>query len=476
MAEEDDLYYLQPGFDLNTLTVPRLRNILVMHDIAFPGSAKKAQLVDIVEGELLPKAKKLLRERDRVRRTSRGITDVPSSQEGTELGDKDLMPPPPVPKTPRSRKSKTNLAEATPSTSRRSKTPTARKSSSKARQSDTETDGERVTASRKTRKSTPGPTPVASAVRVVEPARARQEDGASPFSDDNPFQQGSSPSPNSRRISSTSRSRKLTGRQSTSRKRETSSPVIKHEEEGKATYEFSASDFVPVTEEFTPEATRELRADQSEGQVVSRTRSQALVRRKKKPVSTAAKATPAVLLTTVIAVLAGWYRQEKVNIGYCGVGQPSWSLASNPNIPTWVHESFQPQCEPCPPHAVCFPNMDVECESDFVLQQHPFGAGGLLPVPPTCEPDSEKEKRVKAVADKAVEELRERRAEWECGEDVASRGTSTPATLEIPEETLRLEVAKMRRKDMSPDQFENLWRGALGDIMGRDEVEVTRDG
>ena len=476
MAEEDDLYYLQPGYDLNSLTVPRLRNILVMHDIAFPGSAKKAQLVDIVEGELLPKAKKLLRERDRVRRTSKGITDVPSSQEGTELGDEDLMPPPPVPKTPRSRKSKTNLAEATPSTSRRSKTPTSRKSSSKARQSDTETDGERVAASsRKTRKSTPGPTPVASAVRVVEPARARREDGASPFSDDNPFQQGSSPSPNSRRISSTSRSRKSTGRQSTSRRRETSSPVIKHEEEGKATYEFSASDFVPVTEEFTPEATRELHADQSDGQVVSR-RSQALVRRKKKPVSTAAKATPAILLTTVVAALTGWYRQEKVNVGYCGVGQSSWSLASNPNIPAWVHENFQPQCEPCPPHAVCFPNMDVKCESDFVLQQHPFGAGGLLPVPPTCEPDSEKEKRVKAVADKAVEELRERRVEWECGEDVVSGAPSTPATLEIPEETLKLEVAKMRRKDMSPDQFENLWRGALGDIMGRDEVEVTRDG
>lgn len=120
--------------------------------------------------------------------------------------------------------------------------------------------------------------------------------------------------------------------------------------------------------------------------------------------------------------------------------------------------------------------MEVKCESDFVLQQHPFGAGGLLPVPPTCEPDSEKEKRVKVVADKAVEELRERRAEWECGEDVASGASSTPATLEIPEETLKLEVAKMRRKDMSPDQFENLWRGALGDIMGRDEVEVTRDG
>src|ERR1700712_69354 len=115
MAEEDELYFLQPGFDLSSLTVPRLRSILVAQNIPYPSSAKKGQLLEVIENELLPKREKLLRAQARVRRTSKGITDVPSSQESTIDGDDDgddrqLMPPPPAPKTPRSRKSKTDLA------------------------------------------------------------------------------------------------------------------------------------------------------------------------------------------------------------------------------------------------------------------------------------------------------------------------------------------------------------------------------
>lgn len=74
----DDLDYLSPDFDLNSLTVPRLRSILVSHDIPYPASAKKAQLIRILEDEVLPQARRLLRDRERVRRTSDGITDMGS--------------------------------------------------------------------------------------------------------------------------------------------------------------------------------------------------------------------------------------------------------------------------------------------------------------------------------------------------------------------------------------------------------------
>ena len=47
---------------------------------------------------------------------------------------------------------------------------------------------------------------------------------------------------------------------------------------------------------------------------------------------------------------------------------------------------------------------------------------------------------------------------------------------EIPEEELKAEVSKMRRKGMSADEFDDLWRSALGEIIDRDEVEVVRDG
>lgn len=103
----DALDYLSPDFDLNSLTVPRLRSILVNHDVPYPASAKKAQLVQILEQQVLPQAKKLLRERERVKRTSEGITDmgsrassVASSYDDNQRdADRESMPPPPTPST-----------------------------------------------------------------------------------------------------------------------------------------------------------------------------------------------------------------------------------------------------------------------------------------------------------------------------------------------------------------------------------------
>ena len=517
---DDELFYLQPGFDLNSLTIPRLREILVRHDIAYPGSAKKPQLIQIATDELLPRSKKLLAQRARTKRTSKGITDVPSSQEGT-LSDEDaeLMPPP---KTPRSRKSKSNIggidgASETPATKRASRTPGTRKSTSKhPRQSDTETDVEKPQPSaRKTRKSVPGPTPIrhASGIQIEEPERRVKreslEAGESPFSDDNPFQSGSSPSGDYRRISSTSRSRKSLGtsndrRKSASRRRSTKSPTESKQEDGikapsRSTFEFPvsrftsepASDGVDATEEFTPEEAQELQTERaSSGQLV-RKQGGALVRRtkKKQPASTTAKTAPWVIITALLGAAGGWYRNEKVNVGYCGVGEPRWSLAENAHIPPWVHENLEPECLPCPQHGICFPDMEVKCEHDYVLKPHPLSFGGTVPLPPTCEADGEKVRRIKVVADRSIESLRNRRAAYECGEEVTSvsddgLSAEEPKTvikagdtkLEIPEEALKAEVSKMRRKGMSVDEFDDLWRSALGEIVGRDEVEVVRNG
>lgn len=518
---DDELFYLQPGFDLNSLTVPRLREILVRHEIAYPGNAKKPQLIQIVADDLLPKSKKLIAQRARTKRTSKGITDVPSSQEGTVSDeDAELMPPP---KTPRSRKSKSNIggtdgASETPATTRRLRTPGTRKSTAKhARQSDTETDVEKPQASaRKTRKSVPGPTPVrhASAVQIEEPERRVKreplEAGESPFSDDNPFQSGSSPSNEYRRISSTSRSRKSLStsadrRKSGSRRRSTKLPIDMKQEDGivapsRSTFEFPvsrlasepASDGIDATEEFTPEEAQELQVSRATSGKLVRTTGGALVRRtkkKKQPAGTVAKTAPWVIITALLGAVGGWYRNEKINIGYCGVGQARWSLAENTHIPPWIHEKLEPECLPCPQHAICFPDMAVTCENDYVLKPDPLSVGGILPFPPTCEADGEKARRIRVVADRAVETLRDKRAVYECGEKVTSVREDGPAKeevktvvkageakLEIPEEALKAEVGKMRRKGMSADEFNDLWRSALGEIVDRDEVEVVRDG
>lgn len=89
-------------------------------------------------------------------------------------------------------------------------------------------------------------------------------------------------------------------------------------------------------------------------------------------------------------------------------------------------------------------------------------------MPPTCEPDSEKARRVKAVADKAVEELRDRRAKWECGE-LTDDGKEAKSP-EISEPDLKQEIGNKRRRGMSDTEFDDLWKAALGDVVGKDEI------
>ncbi|KAF2765393.1 hypothetical protein EJ03DRAFT_385347 [Teratosphaeria nubilosa] len=85
----DDQAYLEPGFDPKSLTMPRLRSILVAHQITHPASAKKQVLVDIFNNEILPQARKLRDARARVKRSSRGIEDVPSVSRHSTAEDQE---------------------------------------------------------------------------------------------------------------------------------------------------------------------------------------------------------------------------------------------------------------------------------------------------------------------------------------------------------------------------------------------------
>ena len=119
--------------------------------------------------------------------------------------------------------------------------------------------------------------------------------------------------------------------------------------------------------------------------------------------------------------------------------------------------------------------MQVRCDPDFVLQSHPLSLGGLLPLPPTCEPDGEKVRKVQAVAERAVEELRDRRAKFECGELTDETGKALP-TVEIEEPQLKAQVSQKRRRGMSAAEFEELWKGAIGEVLSRDEVTSDSQG
>jgi hypothetical protein len=528
---DSELEYLSPSFDPNSLTVPRLRSILVTHNVSYPSSAKKAQLIEIFTEHVLPQSRKILNARNRARRTSKGIENAEGSQitlASEELAERAAMPPPPTPRRAvrRSTRSATEESaeddEATPKIRRASaRTPGRRATNKQARTTDTDTgtdtEVKRPAAVRKTRKSEAAPTPVVQQVKTeskddgFEIGKHHGEDGA--FSSDNPFQSGSSPltaegpratSGEMRRKSTGSGVKDATKRKSSSTARQRTESPTTHTQADDNIYPPSSKTLeIPISrlknlppakvadgvngvepgEEFTPEEQVELaREREKDG-----TTDTELVppRRPKRAGPSHFWRNVAVGMLAISGGFFYWWRKEKIDIGYCGVGRantntqkvvlPDWiTIPDWATIPDWP-SFLEPKCEACPQHGYCYPSMVVHCEPDFILMPHPLELWGLLPLVPTCEPDGTKAMKVQAVADKAVEELRERRAKFECGDLKDEQGESLP-TPEIEEDVLKQEVSKLKGKKMSEDEFEELWKSAIGEIMARDEVESGIDG
>ncbi|KAK5119507.1 hypothetical protein LTR85_007607 [Meristemomyces frigidus] len=478
----DEQAYLEPDFDPSSLTMPRLRSILVAHNVNYPSSAKKGQLVELFNENVLPQARKIRSANARVKRTSRGIEDVPSSQ-GTVDGEDDEeneRPAPPsaaIRSSRRSTRARTEEAEEVTPTPRKARHGTAppeatpkRASSKHARQAvqeeeEPEPEAKRP-ASRKSRASAATP--------AVKDGRTR--DDTSPFSNDNVFQSGGSPptersyEPERRRTTMTvNRDTEARRRSRDARRRTDEVKPIRQQMDGavvpaRKTFEMPVSrarqeEELQPSEEFTPEGQQELVQAQQSGELVP-TRPKA-----RRPASSAARTAPWAVTIAMLLGMATVWRQEKVEVGYCGVGRPTTELAGV-HIPDWA-EFIRPQCEPCPAHAYCGEKLETVCEQDFVQTPHPLSFGGLVPLAPSCEPDSAKARKVNAVKERAVEQLREQNAKYECGE---------AAKPEVKETVLKQAISTRRRKGMSNEEFEDLWSSALGDIQGADEVVSGTDG
>ncbi|KAI4164883.1 MAG: hypothetical protein LQ342_001516 [Letrouitia transgressa] len=494
LNSDSEMEYLSPSFNPKSLTVPRLRSILLSHDIAYPPSAKKPQLVDIFDQELVPRSKKILAARSRIRRTSKGITDMPSSQEGTVNGEEEdpiSMPPPPIPDTPKQKHPKSARSPTGGSLPEQAASRISRRSSHKhPRPSDTETEPETETkrpSARKTRKSL-----APNDAKLVEGRPRRPSLDKSPFSSENPFQSGSSPpapGESRRRKAENSDDR----RKSTSRRRKTDGMTRDaranvQQQDGvvvpsSMTFETPVirsnghvlinepEEQIPAGEDFTPEEQLELAKERAQNGRLDLSISQKRKRTLKS--STIPKSTIWMILFTTLLGYALWYRREKIQIGYCGIGRASDAIV-NIRIPEWARV-IQPECEPCPQHAFCYEDLVTRCDHDYILTPHPLSIGGLIPLPPTCEPDGEKARRVRKIADRAVAELRERNAKSECGTLVDEQGKAVKSPL-IDETDLKHKIAEKKRRSMGEAEFDDLWRSALGEVISRDEITSSTDG
>lgn len=451
---DSDLLYLQPDFDPSSLTVPRLRSVLVTHNVPYPSSAKKPDLIQLFKQQVTPQATKLLTAQDNARRSSRGIVNVTPGRshvndtDQDESNDDDLLSVDPPASTRRSVRRTTrtfgdDFETATPRSrsTRSSVTPaTSRRAADRSEHSTT----------RELKKKR-------SKQNLAAPVEESIEETNSHLTHDNPFQSGSSPASDTK----DTRVKRRTTQSFTSpsdegqkRKRRASPAPVRRP----ASPSPDLIDDIQPGEEFASDQDEELAAP-----VRARVPLPLAKRQKKK--SVLATAAPWSVVVALLGGIATVWRQEKLQVGYCGVGRSAGAIAGV-DLPDWA-TAMQPTCEPCPQHAFCYTNLRTVCENDFVLVPHPMSLSGLVPLPPTCEPDGQKVRKIKQVVDMAVEtELREQNAQYECG---------MAKSPEVSVERLKSTVAAKRSRKLSDKEFNDLWESALGDINGREEVSSRTD-
>ncbi|TGZ85093.1 hypothetical protein EX30DRAFT_392478 [Ascodesmis nigricans] len=422
----DDEYYLDPGFDPATLKVAELRGILLKHDIDYPSSAKKADLVEIFTRHLSSQASTIRAASSRVRPSARGMVNA---------GDPNV-PEFITPQGKGRRSTSRRLTAAPPSDDEENDVgKQGRGRRTPVRKSATPVEFSRGSV-RSTRRSSVLPQQQMMQAESVGDADAETDGTEStegPFSSYNPFQGGNSPAAPIGRTPARSARKSLPAPGSTAR-RETSGSRRRTEiglgigavDDDRSTRRRKSQQLATIPsqpyddrvavkqeepeydytagEEFVPEEAEEL----------ARLPQQELARREPRYHRGGNNNMGTLwLVFTFVALAYGiWWRNEKIEAGYCGVG----GLGEDHEPQDALTSLLRPECEPCPPHARCYPGFTLECDNDYIQVNKWSSLGGLLPIPPDCLPDTEKERRKSIMSNAALEILRESGAEQRCKE------------------------------------------------------------
>lgn len=132
-----------------------------------------------------------------------------------------------------------------------------------------------------------------------------------------------------------------------------------------------------------------------------------------------------------------------------------------------IFNAIRPACTPCPPHAQCFPDFEMRCNDDFIYKPHPFRLNDLLPLAGECIPDTEKQRRIAIVAERALAVLRNKAARVECEDE-------TPVGM--MEREIKAELLKFKSGSLTDEEFDALFEIAIGEVEKREEVSVSPAG
>ncbi|KTB07126.1 Inner nuclear membrane protein SRC1 [Nakaseomyces glabratus] len=162
-------------------------------------------------------------------------------------------------------------------------------------------------------------------------------------------------------------------------------------------------------------------------------------------------------LIAIIINLAVWYREQSIMVGYCGQEREGRSeyfeklnLPYRDEVESFL-EPYKPECQECPEHGLCYPNLELRCKPGYRLQNSLYSLNGLIPIGASCEKDDERERMISEIVAKALELLRIKNAQVACGDssDDIESGITEEIVYQIFEES---------KKDwISEEQFNELW-------------------
>ncbi|KAM9920193.1 hypothetical protein OXX59_007399, partial [Metschnikowia pulcherrima] len=186
-------------------------------------------------------------------------------------------------------------------------------------------------------------------------------------------------------------------------------------------------------------------------------------------------------LSLVGALLFGyWYREQTFLVGYCGTQINRRTVPDTPETPRflvtlgdYLDANFKPACVECPQHARCFPRLEIACYDDFVVSApwyYPYVPNFNLQAQ-KCVPDTKKAEKIEIMIDVALDLLRARNANENCG-----RADKDDVSAGLRVQELHDLLLALKAPYITVEEFEELWERSVVELEKEPELIVRYTG
>ncbi|CAO3570586.1 unnamed protein product [Mortierella alpina] len=509
--------YLQPDFDPLKIRMDTIREILISHNIRAPtGAVKKQELIDLFELHIRPQASALRKYYETVVPSEKGIIKVPrsstttlafghsasevtSSQTSTGKTASAASKRRSMEKSQHSSNpepSQASQSMAVGKQSERNMRPSGKAASTKSpRTHDSTKDSRRTdetTPRGKEQAHTSVNRRIGSKTNLEDKKRARAEN----FSDENPFQSGGESDRRRRRSksreSASSGSSRNTSRSRSSHRSPRDQSRDRSWDQERGTH-FSGSNQPFVLKKFksTPKYPASLleieKKPYPSSPLLAKSQRIGIVTLSQPKVLQVPKYAPPttnranrernrynlgplrILLFILLFLYALWYRQTRLDIGFCTPSTMHSKKADTKVLYQQALSWLYPTCIPCPTHAICqSPHSEPLCPPDYSLRPHVLSFGGVLPLRPFCGLDNLDEYQSLQVADAAEKIVHIKAGLQEC--KLYSQPPMSLALLarhRMPLEELKSDIESMKHSSVSKKDFDEYWDLALRKLYAR---------